>query len=454
MSLFGPPSIEKMKARRDVQGLIKALSYQKDAKVRQDAARALGCLKDLRAGKPLVSALKDQDQEARRAAVEAVGEIGYLYAVDPLVALFKDDADLRGAAVEALAAIYRVPAVEELIFILGDKDKVAAKVAAQVLGKMGAAAVKPLIHHLAFCNKDEGLVVAKVLRKIGAPSVEPLIVALKDADGDARRRIIETLDHIGWQPGRDEAGAVYWIGKRSWRKCVRIGASAVGPLIAALEDEEKKFRDKALEALVEIGLPAAEPLIALLRHQDQIIREAAVGALQKIDAPSVEPLIAALRDQFWDVREAAAQLLGKIGDARAAQPLIAALHDTDSNVRWAAADALKQIGWRPGKDEAGAAFWIVKRDWKQCLKMGAPAVEPLIVELKNPAGDVRRAAAETLVKIYHLQTIDEQTKTSILRDASLITTPHEDVSSGPYDGCGNWVGRSHQDAGIGVDFPL
>jgi hypothetical protein len=40
MSLFGPPNVEKMKANRDVEGLVKALGYQKDTNVRKEAAGA------------------------------------------------------------------------------------------------------------------------------------------------------------------------------------------------------------------------------------------------------------------------------------------------------------------------------------------------------------------------------------------------------------------------------
>ena len=41
MPLFGPPNVEKMEAKGDVEGLIKALEYRKDATVRKSAARAL-----------------------------------------------------------------------------------------------------------------------------------------------------------------------------------------------------------------------------------------------------------------------------------------------------------------------------------------------------------------------------------------------------------------------------
>ncbi len=42
MGLFGPPNVEKMKAKRDVKGLIQALGYQKGSNVRRGAAVALG----------------------------------------------------------------------------------------------------------------------------------------------------------------------------------------------------------------------------------------------------------------------------------------------------------------------------------------------------------------------------------------------------------------------------
>ena len=44
MPLLGPPDVEKLKAKKDVKGLIKALRYEKDVKVRYSAAVALGQL--------------------------------------------------------------------------------------------------------------------------------------------------------------------------------------------------------------------------------------------------------------------------------------------------------------------------------------------------------------------------------------------------------------------------
>ena len=38
MGLFGPPNIEKLKEKKNVKGLIKALNYRKDDDVRRGAA--------------------------------------------------------------------------------------------------------------------------------------------------------------------------------------------------------------------------------------------------------------------------------------------------------------------------------------------------------------------------------------------------------------------------------
>ena len=71
MPLFGPPNIEKLRAKGNVKGLIKALGYQKDADVRRNAVEALGGIGNARIVEPLIVALKDEDNDVRMArAVE------------------------------------------------------------------------------------------------------------------------------------------------------------------------------------------------------------------------------------------------------------------------------------------------------------------------------------------------------------------------------------------------
>ena len=61
-----------------------------------------------------------------------------------------------------------------------------------------------------------------------------------------------------------------------------------------------------------------------------------------------------------------------------------------------AAEALGKLGWTPGRDEAAAAYWTVKRRWDKCVEIGEPAVEPLIKALGDSDYRVREGAAEAL----------------------------------------------------------
>lgn len=75
MPLFGPPNIPQLEAKRDTQGLIKALAY-KDAAIRIAAAEALAPLKDLLAVEPLIGLLKDGNADVRRASIAALAARG------------------------------------------------------------------------------------------------------------------------------------------------------------------------------------------------------------------------------------------------------------------------------------------------------------------------------------------------------------------------------------------
>ena len=46
--------VEKMRNEKNVEGLIKALRYQKDWRVQREAAMALGLIEDKKAVKPLI----------------------------------------------------------------------------------------------------------------------------------------------------------------------------------------------------------------------------------------------------------------------------------------------------------------------------------------------------------------------------------------------------------------
>lgn len=73
---FGKPDVKDMEKKKDVDGLIKALGYEKDVQVRREAAYMLGKVGNSSAVDPLIKALEDPDTYVRRQAANALGLIG------------------------------------------------------------------------------------------------------------------------------------------------------------------------------------------------------------------------------------------------------------------------------------------------------------------------------------------------------------------------------------------
>lgn len=130
---MGEPNIEKMKAEKDVEGLIKALKDEYEY-VRKWAAEALGGIGDARAVEPLIQALKDRARGVRWKATLALGKIGDARAVDPLIqALGDEDWGVRRDAAEALGKIGDARAVEPLIQAVKDESSMVRRVAVKAL---------------------------------------------------------------------------------------------------------------------------------------------------------------------------------------------------------------------------------------------------------------------------------------------------------------------------------
>lgn len=77
--LFGPPKVDKLKAKRDVRGLLKALIYEKDWMIRKDAAQALGEIGATEAIPDLVSRLvSEESYNVREAIVKALDRLAWI----------------------------------------------------------------------------------------------------------------------------------------------------------------------------------------------------------------------------------------------------------------------------------------------------------------------------------------------------------------------------------------
>lgn len=128
---MGKPNIEKLAENGDVEGLVKALKYKKDAVVRFSAAIGLGIFGDERAVEPLIMALGDIDNDVRKNATESLGRLGEI-AVKPLIkALKHSDMFVRGQAANALGLIGDKTALKSLKKLVNEDEEFIVKVMAK-----------------------------------------------------------------------------------------------------------------------------------------------------------------------------------------------------------------------------------------------------------------------------------------------------------------------------------
>jgi HEAT repeat protein len=252
-----------------LEPLIQALQDE-NSTVQIKAAEALGRIGDARAIEPLIQALKDNYWDVNKKAAEALGRIGDARAVEPLIQALDDERwEVRWGAARALGEIGDKSALKTLVPALKDKDIKVRKEVAEALGTMGEPAVGPLIQTLEDTDGEVREKAAKALGKMGdARAVGPLFTALHDSKSEVRKKAAKALDKLAWKPGDDSERVRYLIAKKKWADLVTIGASAVKPLIQALEDTDSKVRKGAAEALGKIGdTRAVGPLVHALKYE-------------------------------------------------------------------------------------------------------------------------------------------------------------------------------------------
>jgi HEAT repeat protein len=316
MKSTSQPDIRRMKANRDVSGLIRALRDQEDVSLRSSAATALGQLRDARAVAPLIAAFRNVPFEA----AEALGRIGDARAVKSLVALLHDENQtIRHHAGGALKKLRWQPTQDETgaryCVAIGDWDQCT---------KIGQPAEQPLIQALAHNDSGRDGAARALAAVAKAKAVGPLIRALQREQG------LEDFTAVAEELGKLKA-------KRAVEPLFRI-------LVAPRQLAWKA--GVARRALVSIGAPAVEVLVEYLSYEswgDQPVRGPASEVLGEIGAPAVEALLKQLNAKNAGVRRAAAWALGKTGDRRAVQPLIAALRSEDHQVCQGAADSLRRL---------------------------------------------------------------------------------------------------------------
>jgi HEAT repeat protein len=227
-----------------------------DIAVRAEAAGVLGRIGDARAVEPLIAVLKQDNRTVRYCACQALGKLGDARAVEPLIAALKDD------------------------------DLWMRHVACEALGKLGdARAVEPLIAGLKHEDFEHCAWPFDALQKLSdSRAVEPLAAALEDPDWNVREDAAKALTELG-VPNDAETRAWFAVSVRDWRAAVALGSDALEPLAAALKHPDGNVREGATWALGDIGdARAVKPLMAALENggPGSLQIRSVVAALEKL----------------------------------------------------------------------------------------------------------------------------------------------------------------------------
>jgi HEAT repeat protein len=195
---MGTPDVEKMVAKGDVEGLIKALEDQ-EAKTRLKAAGELYQFPGDATVTALIKALKDSDPEVRGCAVESLRLLGDSRAVEPLIEVLETDTEHTPLyyAINALGELHTARAVEALISALETRKGDLSSLVFQLGENRAIGAVDALIMLLEGGTDYQRRHAVMALGKIGSRrAVEPLKKALNDTDEGVRERAARALESI------------------------------------------------------------------------------------------------------------------------------------------------------------------------------------------------------------------------------------------------------------------
>jgi len=382
---FIRPNIARLRQRRDIRGLLRALE-RRDAAVRREAADALAAIADPAATKALcglgddpdsgvcsvarsaldriaarhgatslIAALDcDEEPWVQEEAASALGRLGDEQAVGPLGRMLQRarDADAQRAAVEALGQIGGPKAVNPIAACLASSDETLREVASSVLGVIGDAAVARLCALTKSADAAQCIGAARALARIGnAESAKHVRRLIAHQRMDVRLEGVRALLSIG-DAGRQ--ALLFALRDTETREAAVVALKAIG----VPEDPEIRAwcaaEDGDRETLRRLGPLAVGPLQAMLRHRKAGRRFTAANILTGMTAAEDNETRAwrAMASQDWD----AAVLIGEA----AVEPLCFALADDDTLVSHGAARSLERIGL-PAKP--GSREW--QRVWRE-----------------------------------------------------------------------------------------
>lgn len=326
------------------------------AKARLAVVQKLVDNRDIDAVGPLIFALEDKDAEVREVAAKGLMHFHERRAVEPLVKLLNDSVpSVRCAAAETLGHCGDPVAVNHLVGFLRDPNPSVSSAAARSLNRLGwkpGSDLQRTMQILAMGNLQQ-------LVKLGSDGVEPLLEMLRGGTPNKQFSAVKALSQI-----KDpRVGPAMIEALSSGSTAVRVAAlgalerradsKAFPEVEKLLRDPDAHVRGAAVETALSCGGKLAAPgLITCLTDASWEVRQAAARALGTLkEGSAVDGLCSLIGDSDRDVRESAIAALGQLKDARAVVPMVLALLDVESSVRAAAASVLPKLDGKWEKHE-------------------------------------------------------------------------------------------------------
>ena len=302
---------------------------------------------------PIISAMRSGDEDVQFWAGEVLSEFGE-EGLEKFLDLLDDKSQSATlCAIGALGKIGSSKAVKPLIGQLGEDSWTIRKAAAEALWEIGQPAVEELIIQLKAANADIQFWSIQILGEIGdKEAVQPLIEKLHDGEQNEEKKIsiIKALGEIEDESAIDtlieQLGSSSWFVRRAAGEALwQIGSPAIEPLTRSLKSTIVDIRYWCSKVLGEMQAREATPdLIALLKDEEWSIRSGAAYALGEIgDESAAEELMKCLDDPNEIVRKNVVIALGQIGDAKAIHSSTGALEDESEWVRRYAAETLEKL---------------------------------------------------------------------------------------------------------------
>jgi HEAT repeat protein len=409
---FGSPMVER---------LIEQLG-QEDLDARRAAVVALGRIGDRRAVPPLISLL-DGDRELIVPVAGALARIGDAQAFRPLLTLLGDhDVSVRHAVIGALNSIGHPEMPDAINRLLDSADRNVRESAVKIAGYFGF--VECANGLLARCTDEDEVVRAAALEHVGYLEdgrVLPLLIRALAADTPrGRASAAQALAHVDAPEARLALEAAtadpdLWVRYFATISIGRVGGAAAIPVLTPLAtaDPVQHVRIAAIEAIGRIGGSAAVGLLTpFVDDSDAAVAGAAAHALGGIDAESVgEPLRRVMASADPARRAAAVDALVRWGRCGAIDALRwAVTSDGDPAVVRAATCGLAALAGHPGEVAAQAVTALVElavdsargTDAAQGLAQIPAGAIPLLggcLNSRNAA--VRRAVVDAMGRLSH-----------------------------------------------------